>query len=214
MKALNEVALMAMAAGGQAGQGEGSGDAQQQMAQALESLAQQQGELMNQTGALVPMQLGQQAQQRQMQEIAQGQEEVAEELGELSDQPDPDADALGDLEALAAEADALAALLAQGRLDPETLQRQERLFHRLLDAGRTLERDERSDERESETAGDVERGVVQPLTLEALDAFRYTLPDGEVLSRLPPAQRQLVIDYFERLNRERPRGEGPGGQGR
>jgi hypothetical protein len=210
MKALNQVALMAMAAGGQGGEGEGSGDAQQQMSDALESLAQQQGSIMNQTGALVPMQLGQEAQQRQLEEISQGQEQVADELGELSQDPSSEGDALGDLEALAEEAEALAAMLAQGRLDPETLQRQERLFHRLLDAGRTLERDEQSDERESETAGEVDRVTVSPLTLEALDAFRYTLPDGELLNRLPPAQRQLVIDYFERLNRERPRSVGSG----
>jgi hypothetical protein len=139
---------------------------------------------------------------------------VAHELGELSDRPDSEGETLGDLDALAAEAAALAAMLAQGRLDPETLRRQERLFHRLLDAGRSLERDERSDERESQTAGDFERATVLPLTLEALDTFRYGLPDGEVLRNLPPAQRQLVIDYFERLNRERPRGDVPGGGNR
>lgn len=210
MKALNEAALMAMAAGGQSGQGEGSGDAQQQMTEALESLAQQQGSLMNQTGALVPMQLGQQAQQRQMEQIAREQQQVGDQLDELAQEPDPEGDALGDLEALAREAEALADLLAQGRLDPETLRRQERLFHRLLDAGRTLERDEESTERESEAAGEFERATVLPLTLEALDAFQYTLPDAEALNRLPPAQRQLVIDYFERLNRERPRGPGGG----
>lgn len=205
---------MAMAAGGQGGQGEGSGDAQQQTSEALEALAQQQGSLMNQTGSLVPMQLGEQAQERQMQEISQEQQQVADELGEMSQNPEQEGEALGDLEALAQEAEALAQMLAQGRLDPETLRRQERLFHRLLDAGRTLQRDEESDERESETAGEFERATVLPLSLEALDAFRYALPDAAALSRLPPAQRQLVIDYFERLNRERPRGQNPGGEGR
>jgi len=214
LKSLNEVALMAMAAGGQGGQGEGSGDAQQQTSEALEALAQQQGSLMNQTGSLVPMQLGEQAQQRQLQEISQEQQQVADDLSEMSQNPDQEGDVLGDLEALAQEAEALAQMLAQGRLDPETLRRQERLFHRLLDAGRTLQRDEESDERESETAGDFERATVLPLSLEALDAFRYALPDAAALSRLPPAQRHLVIDYFERLNRERPRGQNPGGNDR
>ncbi len=212
MKALNEVALMAMAAGGQGGQGEGSGDAQQQMSEALESLAQQQGSLMNQTGSLVPMQLGEQAQQRQMEQISRQQQQVGDELEELSQNPDQEGDALGDLEALAQEAEILAQMLAQGRLDPETLRRQEQLFHRLLDAGRSLERDEESTERQSETAGEFERETVLPLTLEALDAFQYALPDAEALNRLPPAQRQLVIDYFERLNRERARR--PGGEQR
>ena len=40
----------------------------------------------------------------------------------------------------------------------------------------------------------------------------FALPDGDLLNQLPPAQRQLVIDYFERLNRERPRSGPPGGE--
>lgn len=86
-------------------------------------------------------------------------------------------------------------------MDPETRRRQERLFHRLLDAGRSLEKDELSDERESEAAGAYERGEVLPLGPEALRALRYLLPDAAVMERLTPAERRLVIRYFERLNR-------------
>ena len=108
---------------------------------------------------------------------------------------------MGDLQELADEAAAIAQQLAQGRLTPEMAQRQERLFHRLLDAGRSLEREEFSDERESEDATAFERGQVIPLTADQLGALRYRLPDAEQLQRLSPAVRQLVIQYFERLNR-------------
>ena len=203
---LNQLALAAIAgAEGMGQQGEGqSGD----VAQQLEQLAQEQGDLMNQTGQLMPLELGEQAMQRQLQELSQGQQSVASDLGELADQPGAE-ESLGDLEQLAAEAEALAEQLAQGRLTPEITQRQERLFHRLLDAGRSLEREESSDERESETPGVFERGEIMALTADQLGLLRFRLPDAAQLQRLSPAVRQLVIQYFERLNR----GGGGGGGG-
>ena len=195
---LNQLALAAIAgAEGMGQQGEGqSGD----MAQQLEQLAQEQGDLMNETGQLMPLELGEQAMQQQLQEMSQGQQSVASDLGELADQPGAE-ESLGDLEQLAAEAEALAQQLAQGRLTPEITQRQERLFHRLLDAGRSLEREETSEERESEAPGGFERGEIEALTADQLGALRFRLPDAAQLQGLSPAVRQLVLQYFERLNR-------------
>ena len=203
---LNRLALMAIASAEQMGQ------AQQQSgenaAEQLEQLAQEQGEVMNQTGQLMPMELGQQAMAQQMQELAAGQESIASDLGDLAEQPGSNEETLGDLEQMAQEAEALAQAMAEGRLTPETVRRQERLFHRLLDAGRSLEREEFSEERESEQPGVFERGEVMPLTPDQLGALRYQLPDSDQLQRLSPAVRQLVIQYFERLNRG---GSEPGG---
>ena len=195
---LNQLALAAIAgAEGMAQQGEGQlGD----VAQQLEQLAQKQGDLMNQTGQLMPLKLGEQAMRQQLRDMSQGQRLVASDLGELVDQPGAD-ESLGDLEQLAAEAEALAERLARGRLTPEIAERQERLFHRLLDAGRSLERAEPSDERESETPGVFEHGEIAALTADQLGALRFRLPDAAQLQRLSPAVRQLVIQYFERLNR-------------
>jgi hypothetical protein len=162
---------------------------------------------MNQTGQLMPLALGEQALRQQLREMSQGQQSVASDLGELADQPGAE-ESLGDLEQLAAEAEALAEQLAQGRLMPEVAQRQERLFHRLLDAGRSLERAESSDERESETPGAFERGEIVALSADQLGALRFRIPDAAQLRRLSPAVRQLVIQYFERLNRAAPGGGG------
>jgi len=172
------------------------------MAQQLEQLAQQQGDLMNQSTQLMPMQLGEQAMSQQLEQMSQGQESVASDLGDLADEPGSE-QSLGDLQQLAQEARALAEQLQQGRLTPEVVERQERLFHRLLDAGRSLEREEFSEERESEVPGVFERGEVLSLTGEQLGIMPYEVPDGEQLQRLSPAVRQLVLDYFERLNRAR-----------
>lgn len=203
---LNQLALMAIAGAQQMGQ-QGEGQSGEEVAQQLEELAQQQGELMNQSTQLMPMQLSQQAMSQQLEQMSQGQESVAGDLGDLADEPGSE-QTLGDLQQLAREAEMLAGELQQGRLTPEMVERQERLFHRLLDAGRSLEREEFSEERESETPGVFERGEVLSLTGEQLGIMPYELPDGEQLQRLSPAVRQLVLDYFERLNRARPGGGG------
>ncbi|MBT8403192.1 MAG: hypothetical protein KJP18_04990, partial [Gemmatimonadetes bacterium] len=145
--------------------------------------------------------------QQQMEQLADQQQQVASDVGQMSNQEGEDG-ALGDLEALAQEAEALARELAGGRLDPETRERQERLFHRLLDAGRSLEKEEFSEERESEVAGLVERGEVAPLGPDALGLLRFR-PDAEALRRLPPAARALVLRYFERLNGDPSSAGGP-----
>ncbi|MEZ4414260.1 MAG: hypothetical protein R3E10_00745 [Gemmatimonadota bacterium] len=201
--ALNRLALAAMATSeqmSQSGQQQMSGE---QVMEQLEQLAEQQSELLNQSEQTMPMQLGEQAMQNQMQQMAEGQESVASELGELADEPGADDQALGDLEALAEEARAIAQLLQEGRLDREVMERQQELFHRLLDAGRSLEKEEEeeTEERESTTAGSYERRDVVPLSPELLRGPRFPLPSAEVLERLTPAERQLVRRYFERLNR-------------
>jgi hypothetical protein len=147
------------------------------------------------------MNLGQEARTNQLREAAAGQERIARQLSGLADRPPDQAQPLGDLEAMAEEARALAERLARESLDVETLRRQERLFHRLLDAGRSLEKDEFSDERESSAPGEFERSEVEVLSPEDMGALRFQLPPAEELQRLSPAQRQMVLEYFERLNR-------------
>lgn len=202
---LNQLALMAIANAEQMGQ-QGQGQGGEEVSEQLEQLAQQQGDIMNQSTQLMPMQLGEQAMQQQMQQMSEGQQSVASDLGDLADEPGAD-ESLGDLQQLAQEAQAIAEeMVAQGRLTPEMIQRQERLFHRLLDAGRSLEREEFSEERESEQPEAFERGQVLSLTADQMGVMRYEIPDGPQLQQLSPAVRQLVLQYFERLNRARPGG--------
>ncbi len=200
VRTLNEVARMAMTAGQRQGEAQSAASASQQMMQQLQQLAQQQGEIMEDASALTPMRLGDETMSRQVEEMADRQEQVAEELGEMSGERQQEEGPLGDLSALAQEAEQLAEALARGRLDPEVLRRQERLFHRLLDAGRTLEQDEESEERESERPGAFTREGASALTPGSLNALRYELPGAAALRALSPAQRALVVRYFERLN--------------
>jgi hypothetical protein len=102
---------------------------------------------------------------------------------------------------LAQEARELSRTLEQGRLNPETVERQQRLFRRMLDAGRSLEGEERDEEKErqSEDAkpGDLARpGAVDPRLLRGPE---FPLPSWEELQRLSPDDRRRVLDYFRRL---------------
>ena len=207
--ALNQAAMMAASAAKAPGRGS-QGQSGEEVTEQLQQIAQQQGSVNQRTGQITPMNLGQEARANQLREASAGQERIARQLSELADWPGDQAQTLGDLEAMAQEAQALAERLARESLDVETLRRQERLFHRLLDAGRSLEKDEYSDERESSAPGQFERNEVEVLSPEDMGALRFQLPPAEELQRLSPAQRQMVLEYFERLNRAERRA-GPGG---
>jgi uncharacterized Zn finger protein len=92
--------------------------------------------------------------------------------------------------------------MERGRLDRETVERQERLFRRMLDAGRTLqgrEEDERK-ERESQTAKEGEIHLPPALRAQLLGRDgEIRLPTWDQLQRLSPEERRLVTDYFRRL---------------
>jgi hypothetical protein len=137
--------------------------------------------------------------------MAQQQREIASRLEGMSEQAGNRDDLLGQLDALAREADQIAQTLNGGRLPPEIVARQERLFHRLLDAGRTLEKEEYSEERVGELPGRVSVSRAPPLDPGLLNAAdRFRVPTPEELRSLPPAYRRLVLDYISRLNRMEP----------
>src|SRR5690606_188822 len=107
---------------------------------------------------------------------------------------------------LAAEARQISRTLEQGRLDTETISRQERLFRRMLDAGRTLEGEERDEnkERESESARTTDRARPGSLDPALLRASQFQPPSWEELQRLGPDDRRRVLDYFRRLTESSP----------
>lgn len=211
VESLNGLALALLANEGQIRQVQEGGDGAQQAMRQLSELAQQQGSLNGQVGALTPL-LDPTALARQLAELARRQAEIGrgvEQAGEALE----DEDVLGQVDALADEAEALARALEAGRLDPEVRARQERLFHRLLDAGRSLEQDEYGRRRVSERAEDVAADAPAPLDVELLDTgVRYPAPSAAQLRELPPAYRALILEYFHRLNRDPPP-EGAGGGG-
>jgi hypothetical protein len=172
--------------------GSGLAEAIEQMAQ----LAGQMGQINDQLGRLLPMfGPGQEVLLQQLRELASRQRQLANELERLA------ATGIGGSpDQLAEEARDLADRLERGRLDRGTLERQQRLFRRMLDAGRSLRQDEpdQNPERQSRTAQEL------PVHLPALaapsGALRYPPPPWSVLRALSPAERAMVLDYFRRLN--------------
>lgn len=170
--------------------GSGLAEAMERMTQ----LARQQGQVSQQAGSLLPM-MGASGFQQQLQALADQQRSLAREMeriragGQL-----PGARDLGQ------EAAELAARLEAGRLDRETVARQERLFRRMLDAGRTLQGEEQDDqkERQSTTARPGELAL-PPASRRSGGAAGPRVPTWDQLQALSPEERRLVIEYFRKL---------------
>jgi len=106
---------------------------------------------------------------------------------------------------LAREMRQIAASLDRGHVDQQLLDRQQRLFHRLLDAGLTLEKDEREDtgKRESQVGGD-EAVINNGPAVHGTAAERYKEPSWSELRGLTADERRAVLDYFKRINAPNP----------
>jgi hypothetical protein len=172
--------------------GSGLAEAIERMAQ----LAQQQGGLGRQGAGLLPL-IGKGAIQEQLRLLAAKQRALAQELEKLRGKGD-----IAGAGQMAEEAKELSRRLEAGRLDRQVVERQERLFRRMLDAGRTLqgrEEDERK-ERQSTTATD-DTVHLPPALRARLQSDEGTLrvPSWEELQALSPEERRLVVDYFRRL---------------
>ncbi len=165
-------------------QGAGSGSGLAEALEQMNQMASQQGQLSQQAGGMLPMPGGTGALQDQIRQLGARQRALAERLERMR--------AGGNLPGTAEMADEgkdLARRLEAGRLDRQTVERQERLFRRMLDAGRTLQgqdEDERK-ERQSTTAGD--DSVHLPPALRSLlqgNDAALRLPSWEAMQNLSP----------------------------
>ncbi|MGH7631734.1 MAG: DUF4175 family protein, partial [Gemmatimonadales bacterium] len=194
--ALNAVAyqlLRARESVNSAASGSGLAEAMERMT----ALAAQEGQIGQQSAGLLPKLGGGGAVQEQLRQLGARQRALAEELEKLRGGGQvPGAGAMAD------EARDLARRLEAQRLDRETVQRQERLFRRMLDAGRTLQgqQEDEQKERESTTAKDDDPRLPPALRAKpGEDDDRPRVPSWEELQRLSPEERRLVVDYFRRL---------------
>jgi hypothetical protein len=194
--ALNTAAHQLLRARGEvSGSASGSG-----LAEAIErmaELAKQQGGLGQQAAGMLPM-LGSAGIQQELRRLANQQRALAEELQRMQGQGN-----MPGAGELAEEATELARRLDAGRLDRQVVERQERLFRRMLDAGRTLqgeEEDERKERESTTAAGDSIRLPPALRAKLAADDGRLRVPTWDELQRLSPEERRLVVDYFRRLS--------------
>ncbi len=165
----------------------------------LQKAANQQGSAAQQAQQLLQLNPQQRSQRADaLRALAQQQRQVARALNEAGAD-----DATGRTDAMAKEAQRLADRLEQGGPDRETLARQQQLFKRLLDAGKSFEQQEQdeSGKREAKTGGAQaaapKGGTVGGATVLA--------PGAAELRALTSDERRLVGDYFRRLNAVPPR---------
>jgi hypothetical protein len=182
-----------------AGSQSGSG-----MAEALEQLARmaaaQQG-VNRDAGSMMPS-LGQgEGMMQQMRQLASRQRALAEQLDRMRAEGSSGAAA-----ALAQEAKELARRLESGRLDRQTIERQERLYRRMLDAGRSLQGNDPDQQKERTSRSASGDNLHRPADLlpGATGAgARVRYPSWEELRAMSPTERRLVLEYFRRLNAPR-----------
>ncbi|HWZ58081.1 MAG TPA: hypothetical protein VNW46_03810, partial [Gemmatimonadaceae bacterium] len=174
-----------------------------EMLQQMQQLAQQQGALNAQSQGLSLSPSGAQSggNTGAAQALAEAQRRLAQSLDAMGGN-----DGSGRADAMAREAHEIASSLARTGPDPATLARQQRLYHRLLDAGHTLEQDERdsSGKREAQSAVDRPGFVPGSSPVNGRSATRFHEPTWNELRGLSADERQLVLDYFRRINAATP----------
>lgn len=180
-----------------------SGSGLQEAMEQMQRMAAQQGGMNQQAAGMLPM-MGRSGMQEQLRQLGARQRAMAEQLERMRAQGNTPGAA-----ELAQEARDLARRLEAGRLDRETVDRQERLFRRMLDAGRTLQGQEQDENKERQSTAATGDSIHLPAALRSrlLDENnRIRMPDWESLQKLSPEERRLVIEYFQRLA-----GSGQGG---
>jgi hypothetical protein len=135
------------------------------------------------------------------QALAEAQRKLAESLDRAGDD-----DPSGRADGLATEAHQIADALARSGVDQQTLIRQQRLYHRLLDAGHTLEQDERDStgKRVAQAATGREQFAPPSGPAQGQAATRFQAPSWSELRGLSADERQLVLEYFKRINAQSP----------
>ena len=170
-----------------------------EMIQQMQEMAGKQGNINSQAQSLLPQPGSAMSQmaQAQARALARQQRQIADKLDELGDA------ASGDKAAkMAQEARQLADALDGSRIDASTLARQQQLFKKLLDAGRSLEKEDReeSEKREAKSAVDPTLFTPQNAAQKGKDAARFREPTWDELRGLSADERRIILEYFKKLN--------------
>ena len=173
-----------------------------EMLQRMQQLAQKQGALGAQGQSMLQIPGGDMSGEvrSSLRSMARQQRALAQQLEEMSE-----GEGGGRAAELAREARQIARNLDAGTVDAATVARQQQLFRRLLDAGRTMEQNERDDtgQREAQSATESER-FTPTGTAAGRAVDRFVPPQWNDLRGLSAEERRAVIEYFRRINAERP----------
>ena len=180
----------------------------EQFLQRMQQLSGKQGQL-NQQGLDLFNSRGNQGsltieQQGQLKRMAAEQRAIQKALEQLHDQTGNRSDILGRLDNMAEEMDKVVKDLEQLKIDRKTIERQQQILSRMLDAQKSVREKEYSRERKAEVGKEYARKSPSD-NLETTDkrAERLRLNLMQALKEgYHPDYEKLIEDYFRRLNQK------------
>ena len=182
-----------------------SGSGMKEMVQKMGGMCNKQSSINRQTMMLMPNPGTPQilSQQLSMQQLAAQQEALRQQLQELNDELGERGQILGRLDALGEEMKKVADDLAGAKVDKRTIERQQRILSRMLDAQRSVNRREYSRKRKAEQGIDVARkGPSYPEEYEPGTGWLTNIIEQALKEHYPREYEQLIKAYFRSLQSE------------
>ncbi|PSQ99531.1 MAG: hypothetical protein BRD48_03995 [Bacteroidetes bacterium QS_9_68_14] len=210
MKNLNELALLLSRLTEQMRKkqgGKGGGMSAKQMRQKLQQMAGQQKKLGGQVQQMLNQQQGErlsQGQRQRLGQMAKQQKALQKQLEKLREQGG-DGRTIGRLEKVAEQMEEMVRRMQRGQLDRKTIERQQQIRSRLLQARQSLQKQGRKDQRRSQEATDGDRTRAQPAS-EAPEGEAQRLRRSLIRSLesgYTPDYEQLIKRYFELLQKQK-----------
>jgi hypothetical protein len=205
LKGLNLMAYDLMQASNQSSQGGGGSGGMESLMKALQQMGQEQM-AMNMLTQQMLQQMQQSggrmgnAEQQQMQRLAQEQERLAENLKRAL-QNNPEAQKQGNsLKQMADEMEAIARQLKQNRIDQDLINRQERILSKLLDAQKSINKREFSQKRQAETGN--ENYLDRDVPSTDFNLLRKKALLDEQYRSFPKEYQQVIQQYLKLLNEQ------------
>ncbi len=171
----------------------------------MQGLAGQQGELNQETRSLAERLTRQQrlmaGDQATHERLAAEQEAIRKGLEEATQNAKPEEGLLGRMDQAKEDMKEVEKLLERGRLDDDTLARQQKILSRMLDAQRSLNRRDFEEQRESRTGREIARPSPADLRADLMtkdDRLRYDLLRAQA-EKYPTEYRALVEAYLRKL---------------
>jgi hypothetical protein len=206
MTALNQAAMMMSKSMDQA-KACPSGTGMQQYMQQLSQMGQMQQSLNQQAQQMMPFSMGQamsMMQQQQLEQMAAQQEAIRQQLQEMTEQSGSGAEGLlGRLDELGKEMKKVADDMKRHNLDKSTIERQERILTRLLDAQKSVNQRDYTQKREAKTADDIIRRSPGAIDSQGGDEKLAEDIKKALEEKYPRRYENLIKEYFRSMSEDK-----------
>lgn len=171
------------------------------MFQKMNKLTQQQKQINNQTSSMCDKPGNAKPKAGDLGRMAAQQSAVRKSLEELQQEQGNRREILGRLDELAKETQKVVEDFEGGSVGEQTLERQHKIYQRMLDFQRSLERQDFSEERKAEAGRDIRRASPEQLQFETAskqsfqDRLQKFMNEG-----YPPEYEELIKNYFRAVN--------------